>query len=50
MPATIRLVILLAALFSAAPGFARLGETSDQCDERYGSRYTEIAGQGYWAA
>lgn len=44
------LALLLAALFMVAPVFARLGETPEQCDERYGSKYTETAGQGFWAA
>jgi hypothetical protein len=44
------LAILSATLFMATPGFARLGETPEQCDERYGSKYTESAGQGFWAA
>lgn len=44
------MVLLLAALFMVAPAYARLGETPEQCDERYGSKYTETAGQGFWAA
>jgi hypothetical protein len=50
MNPSLPLVLLSATLFMATPGFARLGETPDQCDERYGSKYTETAGQGYWAA
>lgn len=47
---SLTLAILSATLFMATPGFARLGETPEQCDERYGSKYTEAAGQGFWAA
>jgi hypothetical protein len=46
----IRLAFLSVVLLIAPTTFARLGDTPDQCDERYGSKYTETAGQGFWAA
>jgi hypothetical protein len=46
----LRLIFLVAILFIVPSVFARLGDTPDQCDERYGSKYTEIGGQGFWAA
>jgi hypothetical protein len=46
----LRLIFLVAILFIVPSVFARLGDTPDQCDERYGLKYTEIGGQGFWAA
>ena len=46
----IRLAFLSIILLMAHTTFARLGDTPDQCDERYGSKYNETAGQGFWAA
>lgn len=40
---------LLATLF-IPPAFARLGETAEDCNLRYGERYTETVGAGFWAA
>lgn len=34
----------------AAPAFARLGDTPEQCNQRYGAKYTEKAGEGFWTA
>jgi hypothetical protein len=43
------LVILCVSLLVDS-AVARLGETSDECNLRYGERYTETVGQGFWAA
>lgn len=50
MRASLGLLVLSSALLGTMPASARLGETPDQCDERYGTKYTEAAGQGYWSA
>lgn len=41
--------IILAGLTMAAPAWARLGETPDACDRRYGLVLTQKGPQGCWA-
>jgi hypothetical protein len=41
------LVIILAL---TTPVFARLGDTPEQCNQRYGAKYTEKGGDGFWTA
>ena len=43
------LIFVFAALL-VSPAMARLGETSDECNQRYGEQYTEAVGKGFWAA
>ena len=44
------LVTLVLSVALTGPAFARLGETPEQCNQRYGAKYTEKAGEGFWTA
>lgn len=41
---------LLLMIMTSAPALARLGETPEQCNQRYGAKYTEKGGEGFWTA
>jgi len=45
---------LIAALFTliliTTPALARLGDTPEQCNQRYRGKYTEKGGEGFWTA
>ncbi len=42
-------VVILLVSFTA-PARARLGETPEQCNQRYGAKYSEKGGEGFWTA
>lgn len=44
------LVSLILSLTLTIPVLARLGDTPEQCSQRYGAKYTEKAGDGFWTA
>ncbi len=41
---------LALSLALTLPSLARLGDTPDQCNQRYGAKYTEKGGDGFWTA
>ncbi|MEI8140925.1 MAG: hypothetical protein WCI03_13795 [bacterium] len=43
-------VSLILSLLLTAPAFARLGDTPEQCNQRYGAKYIEKGGEGFWTA
>jgi len=44
------MALFLFSILIAASAFARLGDTPDQCNQRYGAKYTEKGGEGFWTA
>jgi len=44
------LAILTLSVILTTPAFARLGDTPEQCNQRYGAKYTEKGGEGFWTA
>jgi hypothetical protein len=44
------LALLFISLILSTPAFARLGDTPEQCNQRYGGKYIEKGGEGFWTA
>ena len=47
-PFTVAALILSVTL--TTPALARLGDTPEECSQRYGAKYTEKGGEGFWTA